>query len=89
MCTVPENIHQIAVQHFELLKCRTGQLSEEEKARRLAEMSGNADAHEDARWARLHAARKRDDSQAEQEAIDLQKKVAASKPDSIQPKNTK
>ena len=65
--------------HHADLSCRTGQLSEEEKARRLAEMSGNADAHEEARWARLQAARKRDDSQTEQEATELQKKAAASK----------
>ena len=56
--------------------CRTGQISEEEKARRLAEMSGNADAHEEARWARLQAARKRDDSEAEAEAVALEKKAA-------------
>ena len=43
-------------------------------------MSGNADAHEEARWARLQAARKRDDSEAEAEALALQKKVAQSKP---------
>ena len=63
-----------------VVACRTGQLSEEEKARRLAEMSGNADAHEDARWARLQAARKRDDTEAEQELLALRQKAAASKP---------
>ena len=35
-------------------------MSEEEKARRLAEMTGNATVHEEARWDRLANARKRD-----------------------------
>ena len=63
-----------------LRNCRTGQISEEEKARRLAEMSGNADAHEEARWARLQAARKRDEVEAEAEALALQKKATQSMP---------
>lgn len=42
-------------------------------------MSGNADAHEEARWERLQAARKRDDTEAEKEALALQEKAAKSK----------
>lgn len=54
-------------------------MSEEEKARRLTEMSGNADVREEARWARLHAARKRDDSEEAVEAAARAKAAAASK----------
>ena len=34
-------------------------MTEEERAARLAEMAGNAGAHEEARWARLQKARSR------------------------------
>lgn len=42
------------------LLCRTGRLTEEEKARKLAEMQGNAEVHDDARWQRLSDEKKRD-----------------------------
>ncbi|KAK9846165.1 hypothetical protein WJX84_002742 [Apatococcus fuscideae] len=42
---------------------KTGRLTEEEKQRRLAEMSGNANVHEEARWQRLEQARKKDDAE--------------------------
>ena len=45
-------------------RCRTNQLSEEDKARKLAEMTGNASVHEEARWQRLSSARKRDHAEA-------------------------
>ncbi|KAK9792960.1 hypothetical protein WJX73_009574 [Symbiochloris irregularis] len=41
---------------------KTGKLTEEERQARLAEMTGNADVHEEARWQRLANARKRDDA---------------------------
>lgn len=44
------------------LQHRTGKLTEEERQARLAEMTGNADVHEEARWQRLANARKRDES---------------------------
>jgi len=40
--------------------CRTGRLSQEEKARRLAELQGNAEVHDDARWQRLSAEKQKD-----------------------------
>ena len=43
-------------------------------------MSGNADLHEEARWARLQAARKQDDSKAAIEAAAVEKAAAASEP---------
>ena len=43
-------------------------MSEEERARRLAEMSGNASVHEEARWQRLSNARKKD-AQDDAEAV--------------------
>lgn len=42
-------------------------------------MSGNADVHEEARWARLHAARKRDDSEEALEAAARDKAASASR----------
>jgi hypothetical protein len=42
---------------------RTGKLDEAEKAKRLAEMMGNADVHEEARWERLKRARRDDDEE--------------------------
>lgn len=40
--------------------CRTGRMTEEERKRRLAEMAGNAEVHEEARWARQKRARDAD-----------------------------
>ncbi len=42
---------------------RTGRLSAEERAARLAEMAGNADVHEEARWSRLRNAKATDDAE--------------------------
>lgn len=62
-------------------RCRTNQLSEEDRARKLAEMSGNASVHEEARWQRLSNARKRDHADADptEDGHDAEKfrKVAA------------
>ena len=53
---------------FQWLKCmhtcRTGKLSQEEKARRLAEMQGNAEVHDDARWKRMSDEKKKDAAEA-------------------------
>lgn len=57
---------------------RTGRLTEEEKRRKLEEMTGNANVHEEARWARLHAARKRD-KEHEAEEEELKKKALAAR----------
>ena len=43
---------------------RPGQLSAEERAQRLAEMTGNATVHDEARWSRQRRARKQDDEEA-------------------------
>ena len=43
--------------------CRTGRLTEEERLKKLAEMTGNASVHEEARWQRLASARKKDDAE--------------------------
>ena len=72
-----------ACQSSWILLYRTGRLSEEEKARRLAEMSGNAEVHEEARWARLQAARKRDDSEAALDAAAREKAALESEPASV------
>ena len=43
---------------------RPGQLSAEERAQRLAEMTGNATVHDEARWSRQRRAREQDDEEA-------------------------
>lgn len=48
--------------------CRTGRLSQEEKARRLAEMQGNAVVHDDARWQRLSDEKQKDAAEALEQA---------------------
>jgi len=48
--------------------CRTGRLTEEEKARRLAEMQGNAEVHDDARWHRLSAEKHKDAAEVSEQA---------------------
>ena len=60
---------------------RTGRLTEEEKQRRLAEMSGNATVHEEARWQRLEQARKKDD--AEDATLAVHPQGAATPRDSV------
>ncbi|KAK9825013.1 hypothetical protein WJX74_000705 [Apatococcus lobatus] len=42
---------------------KTGRLTEEERLKKLAEMTGNASVHEEARWHRLASARKKDDAE--------------------------
>ena len=44
--------------------CRPGQLTAEERAQRLAEMTGNATVHDEARWSRQRRAREQDDEEA-------------------------
>ena len=44
-------------------------MTEEERAARLAEMSGNASVHEEARWARQKRAREADDSEEAANAL--------------------
>lgn len=51
---------------------RTGRLTAEERAARLAEMAGNADVHEEARWSRLRTAKANDDAEDAAEAAALQ-----------------
>ena len=42
---------------------RTGQLTAEERAQRLAEMTGNASVHDEARWSRQRRARAEDEAE--------------------------
>ncbi len=48
--------------------CRTGRLTQEEKAKRLAEMQGNAEVHDDARWQRLSDEKQKDAAEALEQA---------------------
>lgn len=43
---------------------RTGRLTAEEKAAKLAEMQGNAEVHDDARWQRLSDEKSKDAAEA-------------------------
>ncbi|KAK9808797.1 hypothetical protein WJX72_003833 [[Myrmecia] bisecta] len=51
-----------AAQRYVKKEYKTGCLTEEERAKRLAEMAGNADVHDEARWARLKHARDKDEA---------------------------
>ena len=44
-------------------------LTAEDKARRLAEMQGNAEVHDDARWQRLSNEKKKDAAEAQAQAL--------------------
>ena len=46
-----------------MLTYRTGQLTTEERAQRLAEMTGNASVHDEARWSRQRRARAEDEAE--------------------------
>lgn len=46
-----------------LVPYRTGQLTAEERAQRLAEMTGNASVHDEARWSRQRRAREVDEAE--------------------------
>ncbi|KAL0040595.1 hypothetical protein WJX77_011876 [Trebouxia sp. C0004] len=47
---------------------KTGRLTQEEKARRLAEMQGNAEVHDDARWQRLSVEKQKDAAEVLEQA---------------------
>ncbi|KAL3154798.1 hypothetical protein ABBQ38_011342 [Trebouxia sp. C0009 RCD-2024] len=53
-----------AAQRHQRQEYKTGKLSQEEKARRLAEMQGNAEVHDDARWKRLSDEKQKDADEA-------------------------
>ena len=46
-----------------LVPYRTGQLTAEERAQRLAEMTGNASVHDEARWSRQRRAQAEDEAE--------------------------
>lgn len=50
--------------YLQYVSCRTGRLTSEEKARKLAEMQGNAEVHDDARWQRLSDEKQKDAAEA-------------------------
>ena len=54
---------------------RTGRLTAEERAARLAEMAGNADVHEEARWSRLRNAKAVDAAEEAAEEAALQARI--------------
>ncbi len=49
--------------------CRPGQISEEERQRRLAEMTGNAAVHDEQRVSRLKLAADKDEREEQQNAV--------------------
>ncbi|CAK0779174.1 hypothetical protein CVIRNUC_004711 [Coccomyxa viridis] len=51
-----------AAQRYVRKEYKTGQLTAEERAQRLAEMTGNASVHDEARWSRQRRARERDEA---------------------------
>ncbi|DBB05825.1 hypothetical protein WJX82_010516 [Trebouxia sp. C0006] len=57
-----------AAQKHQRQEYKTGRLTEEEKARRLAEMQGNAEVHDDARWHRLSAEKQKDAAEVSEQA---------------------
>ena len=59
---------------------RTGRLTAEERAARLAEMSGNADVHEEARWSRLRNAKAADAAEEAAAEAALQARTSAALP---------
>ncbi|KAK9819174.1 hypothetical protein WJX81_003487 [Elliptochloris bilobata] len=60
-----EEAREKAAQRYTRTEYKTGRLTAEERTARLAEMAGNADVHEEARWSRLRTAKAAD---AEEEA---------------------
>ena len=59
---------------------RTGQLTAEERAARLAEMAGNAGVHEEARWSRLRNAKAADAAEEAAAEAALQARTSADAP---------
>lgn len=53
-----------AAQKYHRQEYKTGKLSQEEKAKRLAEMQGNAEVHDSARWQRLTDEKRKDAAEA-------------------------
>ncbi|CAL8469997.1 g9539 [Coccomyxa elongata] len=60
---------QKAAQRHVRREYKTGRMTEEERQRRLAEMAGNAEVHEEARWARQKRARDADAAEEQANAI--------------------
>eukprot|EP00884_Botryococcus_braunii_P018769 jgi/Botrbrau1/5576/Bobra.97_2s0007.1 len=56
-----------AAKRFQRREYRTGQISEDEKRKRLKEMMGDAAEHDEQRWARLKKAATRDAKEAQQD----------------------